>query len=76
MSVFNRIFKEAKEVFSTYFVSDDQLLSSDIKQILDNPEDRKKYFEAIDQLKDQEKPVKEVELELSNEKRITLSLNH
>ncbi|MFL0684984.1 MAG: hypothetical protein ACJLTB_17515 [Algoriphagus aquaeductus] len=76
MSLITRILKEAKNVIATYFFSQEQLLSSDIQEILENPEDRKKYFEAIDQLKDSTKDVKEVNLELSNHKKITLSLNH
>lgn len=76
MSLITRILKEAKSVIATYFFSQEQLLSSDIQEILENPEDRKKYFEAIDKLKDSAKDVKEVDLELSNHKKITLSLNH
>jgi hypothetical protein len=76
MSLITRILKEAKNVIATYFFSQEQLLSTDIQKILENPEDRKKYFEAIDQLKDSAKNIKEVDLELSNHKKITLSLNH
>jgi hypothetical protein len=76
MSLITRILKEAKNVIATYFFSQEQLLSSDIQEILENPEDRKKYFDAIDQLKNSEKDIKEVDLELSNHKKITLSLNH
>lgn len=76
MSLLFRILKNAKEVANTYLLSNDQLLSSDIQEILENPEDRKIYFKAIDDLKDPNKQVKEVDLELSNHKKITISLNH
>ncbi|MDI1322272.1 MAG: hypothetical protein PSV36_05950 [Algoriphagus sp.] len=76
MSLLFRILKNAKEVVNTYFLTNDQLLSSDIQEILENPADRKIYFQAIDDLKDPKKQVKEVDLELSNHKKITISLNH
>lgn len=76
MSFLFRILKNAKEVVNTYLLTNDQLLSSDIQEILENPEDRKIYFQAIDDLKDPKKQVKEVDLELSNHKKITISLNH
>lgn len=76
MSLLFRILKNAKEVVNTYLLTNDQLLSSDIQEILENPEDRKIYFQAIDDLKDPKKQIKEVDLELSNHKKITISLNH
>lgn len=76
MSTFNKIIKEAYEVFSTYFTTSEPLLSNEIKEILDNPKDRQEYFKAIDRLKNPENNEKEVKLKLSNKKDITLILNH
>jgi len=76
MSAFKKILNEAYEVFSNYFVTAEPLLSEEIKEILENPEDRKEYFKAIDQLKDPGNKGKEVKIRLSNKKDITLILNH
>lgn len=76
MSTFNKIIKEAYAVFSNYFTTAEPLLSNEIKEILENPEDRQEYFKAIDQLKDPENKGKEVKIKLSNKKDITLILNH
>jgi hypothetical protein len=76
MTAMRKIIKEVEKVIVQYFSSNDQLLSSEIKEILDNPIDRQEYFKAIDELKKSETPDKEVTLTLSNKKNITLILNH
>jgi len=76
MTAMRKIIKEMEKVIAQYFSSNDQLLSSEIKEILDNPIDRQKYFKAIDELKKSDKPDTEVTLTLSNNKNITLILNH
>lgn len=76
MSTFNKIIREVYAVFSNYFTTAEPLLSNEIKEILENPEDRQEYFKAIDQLKDPGNKGKEVKIKLSNKKDITLILNH
>ncbi len=75
MSVLARIFKEAKGVYSAYFEANDQLLSEEIKELLDDSEKRKAYFKAIDKLKRSGKKDDGVEIDLSNGKKIKISLS-
>lgn len=76
MTAMHKIIKEMGKVITHYFTTEDQLISSEIKEILDNPTDRQEYFKAIDELKKSDNPEKEVTLKLSNNKDITLILNH
>lgn len=76
MTAMLKIIKEVGKVLTHYFTTDDQLISSEIQEILDNPTDRHEYFKAIDELKKSDNPEKEVTLKLSNNKDITLILNH
>lgn len=75
MSILIRIFKEAKGVLTTYFEGNDQLLSTEIKEILEDSKQRKAYFKAIDELKS-ENSKKEVELKLKSGEKIKISLTH
>ncbi len=65
---------EVGKVFNSYFVTNTDVMSQDVKEILAHPEDRKKYLDAIEKLKSEKK--EEVEIELSTKKKITLTLNH
>lgn len=77
MSITGRIFQEAKRVYSTYFEVNDQLLSAEIKEILEDPVKRENYFNALDELKQgATKNEKGVEIELSEDRKITITLNH
>ena len=59
-----------KSVIRTLFVPDMDVMSDEVRQILANPEDAKKYKEAINDLAKGEK--KEVTIELSNKTQLTL----
>lgn len=74
MSIFKRILKEVKYVYSTYLEVNDQLLSSELKEILDDKESRTAYFKAIDSLKNNKE--EDVEIELKKDRKITISLTH
>ena len=74
MSVLKSILKEVIKVFNSYFVTNTDVMSPDVKEIMSNPEDRKKYLEAINALKSKE--MEEVKIKLSTKKEMTLTLNH
>jgi len=63
---------EAKKVLNDFFNSDTEVMSQDIKNIMQNPEDRKKYLDAIKQLKVENK--KRAEVTFSNNEKMTLTL--
>ncbi|TVP42764.1 MAG: hypothetical protein EA341_19190 [Mongoliibacter sp.] len=73
MSVIKPILKEVVKVFHSYFVTTTDVMSPDVKEIMANPEDKKKYFDAIEKLKSGEE---EVKIKLSTKKEMTLTLNH
>ncbi|MFD2200562.1 hypothetical protein [Shivajiella indica] len=66
--------KELVKVFNSYLVSNTDVMSPEVKEIMANPEDRKKYLEAINTLKSKE--AAEVKIKLSTKKEMTLTLNH
>lgn len=76
MSILIRLLNEAKGVFSTYFEGNDQLLSKEIKEILEDSEQRQAYFKAIDQLKDSKEKKENVEINLKGGRKIKISLTH
>lgn len=76
MSILARLLNEAKSVFSTYFEGNDQLLSKEIKEILDDSEQREAYFKAIDQLKASKNKEDNVEIRLKGGRKIKISLTH
>lgn len=59
---------------SLYFVTNTDVMSPDVKEILAHPEDRKKYLDAINTFKSGEK--EEVKIRLSTKSEMTLTLNH
>lgn len=63
---------EAGKVLNDFFNSDTDVMSKDIKKIMSNPEDKKKYLEAIKQLKVDNK--KSAEVTFSNKEKMTLTL--
>lgn len=54
----------------SFFSSDLDVMSDEVKQILANPQDAAKYMEAVEQMKDGKQ--KEVTIELSNHRTLTL----
>ncbi|MFC0264543.1 hypothetical protein [Fontibacter flavus] len=74
MSDLKPILKEVIKVFNSYFVTNTDVMSPDVKEIMANPEDRKKYFDAINTLKSGKE--EEVKIELSTKRKMTLTLNH
>jgi inosine/xanthosine triphosphate pyrophosphatase family protein len=76
MSILIRLLREAKGVYSTYFEGNDQLLSKEIKEILEDSDQREAYFKAIDQLKDSKKKEENVEINLKGGRKIKISLTH
>lgn len=74
MSDLKPILKEVIKVFNSYFVTNTDVMSPDVKEIMANPEDRKKYFDAINALKSGKE--EEVKIELSTKRKMTLTLNH
>ena len=59
-----------RNVIKTFFSSDLELMSDEVKQILSNPEDAEKYRNALKEIK--EDSSKEVTIELSNHDHLTL----
>jgi len=51
MSILREINISIQNVLETFFGSDTEVMSNKVKDILAHPEDRKKYLEAIEQLK-------------------------
>ncbi|MEX2410969.1 MAG: hypothetical protein WD607_06275 [Candidatus Paceibacterota bacterium] len=63
---------EAGKVLNDFFNSDTEVMSKDIKKIMSNPEDKKKYLNAIKQLKVENK--KSAEVTFSNKEKMILTL--
>ncbi|GAB2784402.1 hypothetical protein GCM10027275_30740 [Rhabdobacter roseus] len=57
-----QILGAAKGVFETTFSTDMDIMSPEAKQIMSNPEDKKKYIEAIESLRDTSGQEKTIEL--------------
>ncbi|HTK20369.1 MAG TPA: hypothetical protein VL442_12665 [Mucilaginibacter sp.] len=56
--------------FVSYFDSDTDVMSDDAKKIFANEDDRKKYIEAVEKLKNSN--TKEETIVLSNHEKVTL----
>ena len=70
MTVIQQIKNAVGNVIETYFSSDLDLMSQEAKRILSNPEDKKKYLDAVEKLKTSD--TKEITIRLSNKEEITL----
>lgn len=70
MNVLKQIQRALNRVIEIYFNSDLDVMSSEAKEILSNPEDRRKYIEAVDRLK--KNHGLEETITLSNKREITL----
>jgi archaellum biogenesis ATPase FlaH len=70
MTVIQQIKAAVGNVMETYFSSDLDVMSQEAKRIMSNPEDKKKYIEAVEKLKTSSE--KEVTIILSNQEKITL----
>lgn len=70
MTVIQQIKNAVGNVIETYFSSDLDVMSHEAKRIMSNPEDKKKYLEAVEKLKNPEQ--KEITITLSNREEITL----
>lgn len=60
-------------VFNQYFSTSTDVISPEVKKIMTNPGDREKYFNAINDLKTHK--TDKVDLEFSDKKKMTLTLN-
>lgn len=67
-------FKAVYDVFSDSFGSGSGVISRDVRKILANPEDRKEYLNALHELKT--KNVEDVEIKLSGNRKMKLTLKH
>lgn len=59
-----------RNVIRTFFASDLDVMSDEVRQILSNPDDAKKYRQAIDDIRTGKE--KEVTIQLSNKRSLTL----
>ena len=57
---------------SSYFSSDMDVMSDEAKAIFSNEEDRKKYIDAVDALRDPKGSKEPITITLSNQEKITL----
>ncbi|WP_407484025.1 hypothetical protein [Elizabethkingia meningoseptica] len=62
------------KVFYDTFKADSSLMSQEAKEILSNEEDRKKFEEAIENLK-KDTTVRSKEIKLSNNRKIKISIS-
>lgn len=58
-------------ILQNVFTSDLDVMSDEVRQILSNPEDAKKYREAVKELRDGEKDT--VTIQLSDRRSLTLT---
>ncbi|TZF85992.1 hypothetical protein FW774_02720 (plasmid) [Pedobacter sp. BS3] len=70
MKVLKQIQQVVGDVIESYFYSDLDVMSSEAKRIFSNPEDKKKYIDAVEKLKNTRS--KEETIILSNNRKITL----
>jgi hypothetical protein len=73
MNILKTIFSEAGKEFLSYFEVDADAMSPKMKSIMSNPVDRKKYLDAIEKLREKEN--EEIEITLSNDEKMTITLN-
>ena len=69
MSILHEIYHAVKDVINTYLPSESDLISTEVKEILSDPDDKKSYLNAIDKMK---KGSKEETITLHNGKKLTL----
>ncbi|UAM97419.1 hypothetical protein K8354_13990 [Polaribacter litorisediminis] len=74
--VIKEIYNSFNIVFDNFFNSDDSLISKEGQQILSNSKDKKAYFDALEELKNnktnESKEVLTKEITLSNGDNITV----
>lgn len=71
MSIFNQIINAVGNVIGSFFSNDMDVMSPEARRILSNPEDREKYMEAVQFLKEHPEK-KQKEITLSNNEKLTL----
>jgi hypothetical protein len=69
MSILQEIYHAVKVVFETYLPSENDLISSEVKEILSDPDDKKSYLDAIDNMRNGSK---RETITLHNGKKLTL----
>ncbi len=67
--VLSQITGALKTVLRSFFASDLDVMSDEVREILSNPDDAKKYMDAVNQI---ENGQNEVTITLSNNKQLTL----
>ena len=67
--IFYQIGDAIKEMIKSFFVSDLDVMSEEVKEILSNPEDAEKYKKAVEEIKGGKQTSTVL---LSNNKEITL----
>ena len=71
LSVLTNITEAVRHLMQALFPSDLAVMSDEVKEILSNPDDAQKYQEAVREINTGEK--KEVTIELSGQRRLTLT---
>lgn len=75
MSVLKELSWSFSSILNTFFGSDTDLMSQRVKDIMSNPSDKEKYFEALTKIKEYEKEGKpgSVTITLSDNEELTLT---
>lgn len=75
MTIIKEITISMKNVLSTFFGSDTDVMSDRVKEILSNPEDKKRYLEALSKLKEFEEKGEQGKqtITLSNNQKLELT---
>ena len=68
--VYSDILASFKTIFESLSPRDMEVMSEEVKQILSNPEDARKFKEAVRKIEEHKE--KEVTIELSNHTKLTL----
>lgn len=79
MRVVDHIIFSVSNVIATFFSSDMDVVSEDTKKVLANPEDKKRYIDAVSSLKEKKSKsnnndIVSTEITLTNNSKIELTL--
>jgi len=75
MTILKELSISMSNVLETFFGSDTDVMSNQVKEIMANPEDRKSYLEALEKLRDLENEGKHgtQKVKLSNNEELELT---
>ena len=76
MAIFRELTISMRNVLETFFGSDTEVMSSRVKDIMANPEDKKKYLDALEKLRKLEDDGKHgtEKIKLSNDEELELTV--